>query len=605
MNVFGICPACQEEYKKVDFDRIHLPPLLLTAPLMSDPECSHRTRTRKAKQPMRALGYLLMIACSCRASLAADLNAVNFGIKADSKTDDGPAIIKMVEMAREQKGPVRLVFPGKQIIYAATGVERYLFHLRDTEGVTIDGGGSTFLLHPDIRFANLEGARRPLLKNLNVDFAPHPFIETIIESVDPKRRFLDVCPLHPEEIRSLGGPTKQDGEQWFGGFVWCENGENPKAARHYTVKSVTLQEENGRARIFYDGSTFSRELADRIIPGATRFSVPRPGVAHRHGPGALFEIHDTVDARLEAISVWGAPWFVFSIYRNEGALEFVDVDVEPKPGTDRLMAACRDAFHVTGNRAGLLFDGCDTAGLGDDDYNFCILSSAIRKVLSPTEIVIRQKFPIQYNPMRVGETLVVMNRENSVIGSATIAGYEEKLLKDNEPICPGGRCPEVAITLQTAINNLEKGLTVWTKEAANPDTTMRDCTCSFSCRMQTSLTVERCILACYNVSYGLSARDDNVEGPGPERMRIVESTFLAGRGSGYDAQCGGAGLIESTRIQEIAIERCTFRAPLKIRKARTITLKDNSFHDGMTIGDYEKLEMTGNMRDGKPFEWKK
>jgi len=541
-----------------------------------------------------------MIAFTCSAGFAADLVATDFGVKADGNTDDGPAILKMIAAARAQKAPVRLVFPERQTIYAATGADRYLFQLRATEGITIDGGGSTFLLHPDIRFANLEGARQPSLKNLNVDFAPHPFIETLIEAADPKRQFVDVRVLHPAEAGALGGPTKQDGEQWFGGFVWCENGEHPKAARHYAVKSVTPLED-GRARIFYDGNAFARDIADHVKPGATRFSVPRPGVAHRHGPGALFEIHDAVDARLERISVWGAPWFVFSIYRNEGILEFIDVDVRPTPGADRLMAACRDAFHVTGNRARLLFDGCDTAGLGDDDYNFCVLSSAIQKVLAPTEIVIRQKFPIQYNPMRVGETLMVMNRENAVIGSATIARYEETPLHDRQPTRPGGRCPEVTITLRTPIRGLEKGLTVWSKEAANPDTTMRNCACAFSCRMQTSLTIERCKFLCYNVSYGMSPGDDNVEGPGPDRMRIVDSEFLAGRGSGYSAQCGGAGPIKTCRLQEISIERCTFRAPLTIRKARAISLKDNRFYGEVTIGEHEELEMTRNTRDDKPF----
>jgi len=36
----------------------------------------------------------------------------DFGGKADGRTDDGPAILRMVEAARAMKGkPVRLVFP--------------------------------------------------------------------------------------------------------------------------------------------------------------------------------------------------------------------------------------------------------------------------------------------------------------------------------------------------------------------------------------------------------------------------------------------------------------------------------------------------------------
>lgn len=93
---------------------------------------------------------------------------------------------------------------------------------------------------------------------------------------------------------------------------------------------------------------------------------------------------------------------------------------------------------VTGNRVTLLFDGCDTGGLGDDDYNFCILSSAIEKVMSSTEIIIRQKFPIQYNPMRMGETVMVMNSENQIVVSAKINGYEETPHKDGSKNIPTG-----------------------------------------------------------------------------------------------------------------------------------------------------------------------
>jgi len=550
---------------------------------------------------MRVFVCILTIALSGRAGFATELRATDFGVKADGKTDDGPAILRMVLAARQKNGkPVRLVFPKNKVIHAGTGKGRYLFPLQHTKNVMIDGGGSTFLLDTHIRMVDLNFAHKPVLKNFNVDYTLSMFIETIVQAVDPKHQYVDVKVLNSAEAKNLGGPTKQDGEQWFGGFVWCENGEHPKAARHYNVKNIA-QLPNGQVRIFHGRGAMARQIADNTKPGVTRFSVPRPAVAQRHGPGALFKIHDTVDARLENISVWGAPWFAFSIYRCEGACSFINVDVVPKPGTNRLMGACRDAFHVTGNRAKLIFDGCDTSGIGDDDYNFCILSSAVKKVISQTRIVIRQKYPIQYNPMRVGETLMVMNNDNSVIGSARIASYVAKPLQNGDSIVPGKRCPEVTITLKNPIQGLKRGLTVWAKEAGNPDTTMRNCTAAFSIRMQTSLKIDYCKFVCYNVSYGMSPRHRNVEGPGPGFMRITNSEFHTGRGAGYVAKCGGAGPFERTRIQNIHIENCIFRAPLRITKARSITLLKNKFYDDVMIGKYETLKMSGNTRKNKPF----
>lgn len=528
---------------------------------------------------------------------AEEFHVKDYGAKADGKTDDGPAILKMVEAARAMKGkPVRLVFPENKVIHAATGKDRYLFPLQHTENVTIDGGGSTFLLDPHIRMMDLDDAKKPVIQNFNVDYTVSMFIESVIEAVDPQGTYVDVQVLVTGEEKQLGGPTKEDGEQWFGGFVWCENGKYPKAARHYAVKGAEVLGED-RARVFFDGKAIPRQITDGIRPGTTRFSIPRPGVAHRYGPGALFNIHDTVDAHLENITVWGAPWFTFSIYRTEGTCRFINVDVIPKPGTHRLMAGSRDAFHVTGNRAKLIFDGCDTAGLGDDDYNFCVLSSKILEVVSPTEVMIRQKFPIQYNPMRVGETLMVMSSENQIVGYAQITGYDEKRQKDGSEIIPGGRyCPPVTITLKAPIKGLVKDLHVWSKEAANPDTTMRNCTATFSIRMQTSLTIENCTFTCYNVAYGFSPGNENVEGPGPEFIRISNSEFGVGRGSGMVLRSGGKGPCDSTRIQNIHIEESTFHAPLRIDKAKSVTLINNKFYGEVKVGNRSTLKMGGNIR---------
>ena len=538
-------------------------------------------------------------------SISADdsvLKSEKFGIKADGTTDDGPAILKMIDAARAMKGkPVRLVFPKNKVIHAATGKERYLFPLQHMKNVTIEGNGSTFLLDPHIRMADLDYAENIVLKNFNVDYTVTMFIESVIEAIDPKGGYLDVKLLDPGEEKNLGGPTKEDGEQWFGGFVWCENGKHMKAARHYAVKKAEVLGP-GKARIFFDGKSIPKNITGNVKKGITRFSIPRPGVAHRHGPGPLFNIHDAKDVHMENITVWGAPWFTYSVYRCEGTCRFINVNVLPKPGTNRLMAGCRDAFHVTGNRAKLIFDGCDTAGLGDDDYNFCILSSRIQKVISPTKLVIQQKFPIQYNPMRVGETLMVMNSENQIIGSSKITGYDEKPPKDGSKIIPGGRyCPPVTITLDKPIKGLQKDLHVWSKEAANPDTTMKNCTAVFSIRMQTSLTLENCTLTCYNVAYGFSPRTKHVEGPGPEYMRIKNCEFRIGRGSGMVFNSGGKGPFETTRIQNIHIENSTFNAPLRIEKAKTITLLRNKFHDKVSLGKYKTLKKIDNTRNGKPF----
>ena len=81
---------------------------------------------------MRFCMVLIMAAFVAGPVFAANLRAVDFGVKADGRTDDGPAILEMIEAARARNGEaVRLIFPRNKVVYAATGKDRYLFPLRD------------------------------------------------------------------------------------------------------------------------------------------------------------------------------------------------------------------------------------------------------------------------------------------------------------------------------------------------------------------------------------------------------------------------------------------------------------------------------------------
>jgi hypothetical protein len=67
------------------------------------------------------------------------LQAEDFGMLADGKTDDGDAIQRMLAKARKIEGPVELRFPKDQVICVKSGVERYVFALTDAHGLRING----------------------------------------------------------------------------------------------------------------------------------------------------------------------------------------------------------------------------------------------------------------------------------------------------------------------------------------------------------------------------------------------------------------------------------------------------------------------------------
>jgi hypothetical protein len=578
---------------------------------------------------VRLLICILAIALSGGVCFASENNCEIYRdkIREKGETDDGPGIQRLVKEAVEkarssQCEKVTLRFPPGKVYYAKTIKGGYLFNLSKSynnnitvDGITVDGGGSTFLLDPQIRFADLTFAKNVELKNFNVDYEESMFIECTIKYIGKTKSengkiicdYIDVVPNDKSELNNLVGRQCDEKKQPFFGFVWCDK-DNYRSARHFWVEQVETVENGTVKRYKWPTgpcwkkrgiSPWSMSADDDDQPKeGDPFSAPRAKVgdvdfAHVVGPGALFKIHDVTTVRLENISVWGAPWFAFSIYRCEGRCEFFDVDVVPRPGTERLMSACRDAFHVTANRTykdgdTMTFRCCDTRGTGDDDYNFCILSSEITEVINKRCFKIQQRFnDTQYNPMSVGDHVTVMNNDNSEITNRSslpkIIKYEEP---ENGPFDPGGPAPIVKITLDKDIDGLEKGLTVWSEEAANPNTIMAACTANFSVRLQTSIKIYSSTFNCYVWAYGMdpNAKSPNVEGPGPFYIEIYDSFFGVGRSdTGFHAQCLGTGDWEHTQFDSLNIKGTIFNTKLKVDGVRYLNLTGNRFNNEVIL----------------------
>jgi len=120
------------------------------------------------------------------------IDSAHFGVKADGQTDDGPAIQRMLLRAASTEGPALLRFPKDSTIRISTAPQRYLFKLDAVNDFTVDGGGSTFLLAPDIRFLNLRNSRNITFCNLNIDFGPLPFADGIVETIDLEKSYMNI-----------------------------------------------------------------------------------------------------------------------------------------------------------------------------------------------------------------------------------------------------------------------------------------------------------------------------------------------------------------------------------------------------------------------------
>lgn len=526
------------------------------------------------------------------------LDATDFGVAADGQTDDGPAIRRMVDAALEQPGPVRLQFPPGKTICAATAPGRYVFPFDGAEDLVLDGGGSTFLLDPYLRFMSLTHSRRVTVRGLNVDFRPLPFVEGIVEAVNPDGRFVDVRLAEGFAMPPAGEPTGEDGEQAFFSMLW-RPGPYGLVSSHYWTARLEPTPASGMLRVFAD-ERFD-DFAS-IEPEKWRVSVPVPGLAHRYGPGPCFRVHDNHTITFEDVELWSAPWFGFNVLRNEGSVVFRRVHIRPKPDSGRIMSLWRDGFHVKGNRASLLWEDCVLEGMNDDAFNISTHSSVVQRMESATRLVVRQKFPLGHVPWRVGDTLTAADETaRHLLGSAKIAAVDTGPEPPRIQGLPAS--PVTTLELDRAIEGLDEGAMVWSADAANPATVLRGCRIRMSCRLQSPVRLEKC-----NVTALLWFYAEPVEGPFPSGVVVKDCVLRRGRGNPKLAvsvsgqarpDAKGPHATEPPRaIHDLLFTGNEVRGVMAVNGAQDVRMEHNRFvgEDArLLLHDNHGLEMTGNV----------
>lgn len=526
------------------------------------------------------------------------LDALEFGLQADGVSDDGPAIRAMLEVAAATDAPLTLRFPKDKVIAVKTGTERYVFHLHRREQLTIDGNGCEFVLDPYLCFIDVFDCEQITVQDLQVDYSLQATAPGTVMALDEAAYTVDVQLDWPDYAARLGGPTDKDGEQAFFGMLLLDAPYEVKKVKHfYVFGSEDLG--NGRVRIQSDAAHV-KGLRKSLELGETRIGLPVPGLAHRHGPGALCRIDYSGDILFQNVEIWTAPWFSFQLFRNRGDVTMQQVHVRPRPGSGKVLSSCRDAYHAKGNRGQLLFEDCILSGLGDDAFNISTHCSRIRKIHTSTDIEIRQQFPIQYIPFEVGDTLVVMNgANNEIVAERRILAIEETAVKtaDRESASYdtqfSGNAPVVRLRLDAPIEGMQVGQVAFDRQSSNPINIIRGCSMDRSSRFQANVELEKCRIEAFTWFYG-----DQIEGPGPETVSVrdcevrARMTFNGWGGSkvlaDYEPQT------DSAMLKAVTLDGNELWGPVTIQKALEVKLSGNRFpsKDGKQL----KVQSSANVR---------
>lgn len=560
---------------------------------------------------MLCCGFLFM-ARSADGTTVVD--ARDFRIAADGVTDDGPVIRKMVEAAviAAEEGPVTIQFPEKQRIYVESAPNRHLFRLDGLKDVTIDGRGSVFLLHPHLRLLFASNCTNLTVINLNVDTSPSPTVEAVVISANEDGSMLTVRLDEPHRVAELGGPTRTDGEQDFFGMMWFKD-KHTDYSYHYYVSDVDKQKDAAGQGVRIKGrGRMPEQYRERLVEGQTRISLPVPGIAHRHGPGAMLIIDRCHDVLVQDVEVWSAPWFAYQIFRNSGELEFRRAHIRPEPGSGRITSIWRDGFHVKGNSGTLLFEDCILEGMNDDAFNVSTHTWRVSEIIAPDRFKIEQRFPLQFMPPNVGGMLQAISADGQLrLGQARIVkvtGAPE----GTAVFYPGEgerhpRAPELEVVVQRAIPGVSVGSVVWDKTNANPSVTIRNCRIRNSCRFQSAVVLEYCDIASFIWFYG-----NELEGPMPSGSIVRHNILKRGRGNPRLALSFLGELhtdpravsrtIPSKRsefpLSDIVLEGNRIYGGLSVDRVYGVTMKNNVFPDGIEdtiITDSFKVHIEGNL----------
>lgn len=527
------------------------------------------------------------------------LNAERFGAIGDGITDDGPAIQRAVAELCRQDEPATLRFePGRTYRVKQVDAIR-LFRLENCLDITIDGGGSTFLLDGDVRFALIQEARNVRLSDFSIDYDPLPFVDGIITKKNAEQRHVDIRVMDEFSLPPLGGPTHEGGEQAYFGMLWTQ-GHHSLIGHHFYV--LDMQEAYPRSldhrivRVFTDCKRF-----DLIEENVHTISLPVRGIAHRCMDGATIRIAECENVEVENVNVWSAPWFAFQVFRNKGTTTFRHVDIRPKPHSNRRSSSWRDGFHVKGNRADLLFESCHLEGMNDDAFNISTHMSRVAKVVSPTEVQVQQVYPLEIVPFEPGDQITFYSPYNGQITAMAVlyrcdGNQETEYLDNHRP-----RAPVLTLHLTEPIDDLEPGDRLWNNTSANPNTVIRHCKISNSCRFQSPVTIQECEITAFCWYHS-----ENVEGPIPSRVVIRDSILRLGRGNPALAASFDGSIAMPNRsptdklhpaIEYVLLKNNTIDGQVHFARISQLELQGNRFlapQSKLHFADCESVRLRGN-----------
>ena len=532
------------------------------------------------------------------------LQAQDFGVKGDGVTDDGPAVLRMLDAAARAGGTVTLQFAPRRSYFLKTGRDGYALALDGAHDLVLDGGDSLFLIDSSQRFLKLTHSRNVTVRGFKVDYVPLPFADGTVVAKDKAKGTLDVHIDADQALPPSGGPTHEADEQAFFGALWAPGPYSTQGAggaywmRHnLDVRNVSAASPSRVVRV---ESNPGASVFDEVVVGKWRFSVPVRGIAHRYGAGETCRLVNNAGITLENLEIWSAPWFAFGITDNRVRVTLRRVNVRPKPDTQRNASSWRDAFHAKNNRASLRWEECTVQGSGDDAFNIATHTSTVFQVVTPTQIKLSQNYPLGVASMEVGDTLGFYDPvKGALLGRA-------KITKVDPANFAGDKAPLFTLDLDAPVAGLARGTTLaWNETSGNPHNVLYRCRMDTSCRFRSPVLLDTCQVNALAWFTG-----DEIESPLPSNSKIVDSQFRLGQGNTSQVIVMGGMYLEGHGPTHNVLANIIFNhnrvwGGVTLNDIKGLTITDNDFADAkrmVSLSNVADVIFRGNSHGGLPVE---
>lgn len=308
----------------------------------------------------------------------------DFGVIPGTEVDCGPGLRKALEAAKEAGRAATLVFDegvyriGAEIRAGVWG-PRAALYLEDASDIRIQGGSNTRLviIDPEAAGLVLNNCRNVVVADIEIDYAPLPFAQGSIVSIDLDRQFFCL--------------KLDEGRQYldFNHSAFA----NAQSVLGFTVRDEpSLKEANVPV---YGPIVIGARPAEEISPGIWRLEVnPElswgtsrnkytgysdalrraklvPGDRYIHWARA-YTAAVTILASSEVeclrVRVRASPGITFFPHVSS-RVTLDGCEVAPPAGSSRLISTNADGIHARGMRGPLIVRNCRFEALGDDAIN--------------------------------------------------------------------------------------------------------------------------------------------------------------------------------------------------------------------------------------------